>query len=70
MLAGAPERSEGGPVGPVAILVSSDIPLGKLHPVPTIPGNPAQLPCVDSAGRIVIAVSAALVGPFTPNTKS
>jgi len=54
----------------VAILVSSDIPLGKLHPVPTIPGNPAQLPCVDSAGRIVIAVSAALVGPFTPNTKS
>lgn len=54
----------------VAVLVNSDILSGNCTQSPTLPGNPTQLPCIDPAGRIVTAVSAALGGPFTPNTKS
>lgn len=54
----------------VAILANSDILSGNCTQSPTLPGNPAQLPCIDPTGRILIAVSAALGRPFMPNTKS
>ncbi|WP_309109105.1 serine hydrolase [Arthrobacter sp.] len=54
----------------VAILANSDILSGNCTQSPTLPGNPTQLPCIDPAGRILIAVSAALGRAFMPNTKS
>jgi D-alanyl-D-alanine carboxypeptidase len=54
----------------VAILANSDILSGACTQSLTLPGNPTQLPCMDPAGRILIAVSAALGRPFMPNSKS
>lgn len=54
----------------VAIMANSDILSGNCTRSPTLPGNPAQLPCIDPAGRILIEVSAAAGHAFTPNTKS
>ncbi|TLM83402.1 beta-lactamase family protein [Pseudarthrobacter sp. NamE2] len=54
----------------VANLANSDILSGDCTQSPTLLSNPTQLPCMDPAGRILIAVSAALGRPFMPNPKS
>lgn len=53
----------------VVVLVNSDVPTGNCTESKTPQDNPKELPCMDPATRIFVAVSAVLGHEFTPNPK-
>ncbi len=50
----------------VVVMVNSDIASGACPQSPTLPGNPADLPCASPATRIFVGLSEALGHPFAP----
>lgn len=54
----------------VITMTNSDIASGDCADSPTLPGNPADLPCSSPATRLFVAISDALGNGFTPPPKS